>query len=40
MDMANISYIIVEGLDSFGSFTNFTAALRQCKELGYAGVPG
>lgn len=36
--MANLSYLIVERPDSFGSFDNFAAALRCVKELGYAGV--
>jgi sugar phosphate isomerase/epimerase len=36
--MVKLSYIIVEGLDSFGSLENFTAALRHLHELGYAGV--
>jgi sugar phosphate isomerase/epimerase len=36
--MANLSYIIVERPDTFGSLDNFTAALRRIKELGYDGV--
>jgi D-psicose/D-tagatose/L-ribulose 3-epimerase len=36
--MVNVSFIIIEQPDSFGSFENFSAALRQIKELGYGGV--
>lgn len=36
--IANLSYIICERPDSFGSFESFMAAVRRVKELGYNGV--
>ena len=36
--MANVSFVITEAPDSFGSFENFSAVLRRIKELGYEGV--
>src|SRR5262249_21337856 len=36
--MAQLSYILVDRPDAFGTFENFKAALRRVKELGYRGV--
>src|SRR5262245_21233951 len=36
--MTQLSYIIVDRPDSFGTFENFKAALRHVKELGYSDV--
>ena len=36
--MVKVSYVIAEQPDCFGSFENFSAALRRLKDLGYEGV--
>ena len=36
--MRNLSYIIVERPDAFGSFEDFADGLRRIKKLGYQGV--
>jgi sugar phosphate isomerase/epimerase len=38
LGMVNVSFVIAEPPDSFGSFENFSAVLRRIKELGYEGV--
>ena len=36
--MPSLSYILVERLDSFGSFENLQSVLHHIKALGYGGV--
>jgi sugar phosphate isomerase/epimerase len=36
--MVNVSFVITEAPDSFGSFESFSGVLRRIKELGYEGV--
>jgi sugar phosphate isomerase/epimerase len=38
VSVVNVSFVIAEQPDSFGSFENFSVALRRIKEFGYEGV--